>query len=146
MLSPFLVSPLKTPSPSPLPLPLLTNPPIPTSWPWNSPTLGQGPLLPLMTDLAILCYICSWSHESHHVYSLMNDLVPGNSGGGGYWLDHIVVPPMGLLTPSAPCSFLSLLHWGLCAHSKGRLQRSTSVFVRHWWSLSRDSYNWLLCQ
>ena len=36
----------------------------------------QGPLLPLMTDQAILCYICSWSHKSHHVYSLVGGLVP----------------------------------------------------------------------
>ena len=40
MLSPFLVSPPK--SPYPLPLPLLTNPPTPaTSWPWHSTTLGH---------------------------------------------------------------------------------------------------------
>ena len=37
MLSPFPVSPLKTP----YPLPLLTNPPTPTSWPWHSPVLGH---------------------------------------------------------------------------------------------------------
>ena len=40
MLSPFLVSPLKTPYA--LPLPLLPNPLTPHSWPWNSPTLGHG--------------------------------------------------------------------------------------------------------
>jgi hypothetical protein len=34
MLSPFLVFPLKTPYP-------LTNPPIPTSWPWHSLILGH---------------------------------------------------------------------------------------------------------
>jgi hypothetical protein len=39
MLSPFLVSPLK--STLPYPLPLLPNPPTPTSWPWHSPTLGH---------------------------------------------------------------------------------------------------------
>ena len=39
MLSPFLVSPLKTPYP--FPLPLLTNLPTPTSWPWHSPILGH---------------------------------------------------------------------------------------------------------
>jgi hypothetical protein len=31
-------------------------------------------------DKAILCYICSWSHESHHVCFLVGDLVPGSSG------------------------------------------------------------------
>jgi hypothetical protein len=34
------------------------------------------------------------------VFSLVGGLVPGSSGG--YWLVHIVVPPMGLQTPSAP--------------------------------------------
>ena len=64
------------------------------------PSQDQGPLLPLMPDKAILCYICSWSHESHHVYSLVGGLVPGSSRG--YWLVHIVIPLMGLQTPSAP--------------------------------------------
>ena len=31
--------------------------------------------------------------------SLVGDLVPGSSGG--YWWVHIVVPPMGLQTPSS---------------------------------------------
>jgi hypothetical protein len=77
---------------------LLPGPGIPPHW-VTEPSQDQG-LLPLMTDKAILCYICSWSHESHHVYSLIGDLVPGSSGG--YWLVYIVVPPIGLLTPSAP--------------------------------------------
>jgi hypothetical protein len=34
------------------------------------------------------------------VYSLAGGLVPESSGE--YWLVHIVVPPMGLQTPSAP--------------------------------------------
>ena len=36
-----------------------------------------------MTDKAILCYIHSWSHESHHVYSLVGTLVPV---GSDFWL------------------------------------------------------------
>jgi hypothetical protein len=38
------------------------------------------------------------------VYSLVGDLVPGSSGAG-YWLVHIIVPPMGLQTPSTSCVF-----------------------------------------
>jgi hypothetical protein len=107
MLSPFLVL---LPKPNyPITLPLLTNPPTPTSLSWHSPTLGpsqdQRPLLPLIFNKAILCYICSWSHGSLHVYSLVGGLVPGSSGG--YWLVHIVVPSMGLQAPSGP-SVLSL--------------------------------------
>jgi len=43
---------------------------------WLSPTpgdpalAGQGLLLPLVPNKAILCYTCSWSHGSVHVYSL----------------------------------------------------------------------------
>jgi hypothetical protein len=96
------------PSPSPcfydrVPPP---NPPPPTSPPsvplhWDIYYTFIGPLHPLMSDKAILCYICSWSH----VYSLVGSLVPGSSGG--FWLVDIVVLPMGLQIPSAP-SVLSL--------------------------------------
>jgi hypothetical protein len=51
-----------------------------------------------MHDNAFLCYICSWSH----VFSLVDGLVPGNSGDGGVWLLDIVVLPMELQTPSTP--------------------------------------------
>ena len=34
------------------------------------------------------------------MFSLIGDLHPGSSRG--YWLVHIVVPPMGIQTPSAP--------------------------------------------
>jgi hypothetical protein len=110
MLSPFLVSPPKAPYPTPpypcsptypLPLPYLG---IPLQWDIE-PSQDQGPLLPLMSNKAILCYICSWSSGSLHVYSLVGGLVPGSSGG--YLLIHIVVPPMELQVPSAP-SVLSL--------------------------------------
>jgi hypothetical protein len=47
------------------------------------PSQDQGPLLPLMLDKAILCYICCWSHGSLHVYSLVGGLVLGSSGGTG---------------------------------------------------------------
>jgi hypothetical protein len=43
-------------------------------------------------------------NKSLLVYDFVGGLVPGSSSGGGgkYWLVHIVVPPMGLQTPSAP--------------------------------------------
>jgi hypothetical protein len=50
-----------------------------------SPSQDQGPLLPLMSNKAILCYICCWRHESLHVYSLVDGLVPVSSGHSG-WL------------------------------------------------------------
>ena len=92
MLSPFLVPLLRI---------LLSHPPsscfckgvsLPThpllppcpSIPWGiEPSQNQRPLLPLMPDKAIICYICGWSHGSLHVYSLVRGLVPGSCGGGG---------------------------------------------------------------
>ena len=50
------------------------------------PSQGQGPLLSLMTNKIILCYICSWSLESLHVYSLVGGLIPGSSGGTGWFI------------------------------------------------------------
>jgi hypothetical protein len=64
----------------PLPLPC---PGIYLHW-GIQPSQDQGPLLPLMTDKAILCYICGWSHGSLLLYSLVGGLVPGS------WLIHIV--------------------------------------------------------
>jgi hypothetical protein len=89
MLSPFLVSPPKTPYPSPLPL--LTPAHQPThsrflalAFPWGlEPSQDEGPLLPLMTYNAIICSICSWSLESHHVYSMVGGLVPESCGVTG---------------------------------------------------------------
>jgi hypothetical protein len=86
------------------------------------------------------------SQESYHVYSLVGGLVPGSSGE--YCFVHIIIPPMGLFILlfllQLLGSFLWLLHWGPCAQSHGWLWASTSVFVRHWNSLSGDIYIRLL--
>ena len=37
-----------------------------------------------MSNTAILCYICGWSHGSLHVYFLVVGLVPGSSGATGW--------------------------------------------------------------
>jgi hypothetical protein len=59
-------------------------PSIPLHWGINPPK-DQGVALPLMPDKTILCYICSSSHESLHVYSSVDCLVHGSSEGSG-WL------------------------------------------------------------
>jgi hypothetical protein len=104
MLSPFLFSPLKIPYP--LLLPLLCNPPTPTSWPRHSPILGHRtftgprasppiddwlghPLLHMQLEPWVsLCIFFDWWFSPWELW--------------GYWLVHIVVPPRGLQTPSAP--------------------------------------------
>jgi hypothetical protein len=94
-------------SPHTLPLPS-SCPGIPLLWSIEQPQ-AQGPFLPLMSNKAILCHICSQCHGSLHVYSLVGGPVPGSSG---VWLDDTVAPSTGLQTPSAPfiICFTSHLH------------------------------------
>jgi hypothetical protein len=85
MFSLFQVSFSETPIPSPPCLyegaPLLSSlPGISLHWSMEPPQ-AQGPLLPLMSNKAILCHICSWSNGSLHVYSLVCGTVAGSSRG-----------------------------------------------------------------
>jgi hypothetical protein len=106
MLSSFLISPLKPPIPSP-PLHSLTHqfplpcPGIPLHWDIIDPLQDQGPLLSLMSHKAILCYLCSWIHESLLVYSLVGGLVPKRSGGlvGSYCSSYGAANPFSSLGP-----------------------------------------------
>ena len=77
---------------------LLPGPGIPLYWSILS-LQDQGPLLPMMANQAILCYICSQRHELW-----------------GCWLVHIVVPPIGLQLIGF---FLQLHRWGPCVPSNG---------------------------
>jgi hypothetical protein len=88
MLSPFLVflHPRNTLSHPPFPCFYEGAPPPPClQFPYTGasiePPQDQGPLLPLLHDKAILCYICSL----RHVYSFADGLVPRSYGGFG-WL------------------------------------------------------------
>jgi hypothetical protein len=111
MLSPSLVSPqecfslsLILPSPASMRM-LPSHLPTPMSLPWHSHTLGNqaftGPRIsPLIDARQCLYYKCSWSHGLLNVYSLVGELIPGNSVG--VWLVEIVVLPMGLQIPSVP--------------------------------------------
>jgi hypothetical protein len=64
---------------------LLPCPGIPLHW-GIEPSQYQGPLLPLMSHKAILCYICSWTHGFLYVYSLVGGLVPGSSWVTGWFI------------------------------------------------------------
>ena len=150
MLSPFQSSPPKNPPiPSSLPLflwgccsfhlPIPTSPAsVPLHWGIYPALKEQGPLLPLMHVIAILCNICSWSH----VYIFVDGLLPGSSCGTG-WLILLFFlwgyNPLQLFW-----SFLYLLYWGSHTQFNGWLWASISLFVRLWKSLSRDSYIRLL--
>jgi hypothetical protein len=73
-----------TPCKSTHPL-LLPDPGIPLHWGIET-SQEQRPLLPSMTSKTILCYICGWSHELLHVYSLVVGLVPRSSGSTGWFI------------------------------------------------------------
>jgi hypothetical protein len=64
---------------------LLPCPGIPLHWSIK-PSQEQGSLLPLKFYKAILCYICSWSHGSLHMYSLVGGLGLGSSEGTGWFI------------------------------------------------------------
>jgi hypothetical protein len=98
VLSPYLISPNPGNLLSHPPFPcsyegitLVTHPFLPSclQFPYTGssmePSWNQGPLLPLMPDKNILCYICSWSYRSLHMYSLVSGLVPVSSEWTG-WL------------------------------------------------------------
>ena len=59
------------------------------------PLQDQAPLLSLMSDKAILCYLCGLSHGSLHVYSLVGGLAPGSSGRSyccsSYWSKPLLI-------------------------------------------------------
>ena len=86
MLSPFLVHPPTSmrmfPHPPTTHPPLALHPQVPMHY-IIKPSQDQGPLLPLMLNKVILCYICDSSHGSLHVVSLVGGLDPGSSGGSG---------------------------------------------------------------
>jgi len=89
--------------------------PIPASPIYYSYTLGhQCPPLRLMTDKAILGYICSWSHGSLHVYFFGWCFSPWE-----FWVVVVVdtVLPMGLQSPSVSPVLLLALPFGVTGFS-----------------------------
>ena len=75
---------------------------------WDiKPLQDQEPILPLMTNKAILCNICNRSHGSLHVYSLVGGLVSVSSRVTGLFIFFFLLwgcKPLQLLV-----SFLYLL-------------------------------------
>ena len=111
-LSPFQVSPLKIPYTITLP-PCLYKGALPPSHSLPSflpgiylhwgikHTQAQGPLLPVMSNKAILCHICGQSHGS--LFGWWSR--PCELGGGGGWPVDNVASSLGLQTCSIPSVF-----------------------------------------
>jgi hypothetical protein len=79
----------KFPIPSPT---LLPYTPTPTSWPWRSPVLGHIKFA-WKRGLSFQWWPTRPSSATYAARDMSS---------GEYWLVHIVVPPIGLQTPSAP--------------------------------------------
>ncbi|EDL07812.1 mCG144580, partial [Mus musculus] len=90
------------PYPSPdsmrvLPPPLrFSCPGIPLHWGIEHPQ-AQGPLLPLMSNKALLFHISDQHHGLLHVYSLVGGSVPRNSGVSVMLI--LLLPPWGFKPP-----------------------------------------------
>jgi hypothetical protein len=92
----------------------------------------------LMSDKAILFYLCIWSHGSLPVHSLVGGLVPGSTA----WSDQLMLFFLwGYNPPQLLQSFCHLPHQGSWTQSDGWLQTSTSVLVRCWLNLPRSSHS-----
>jgi hypothetical protein len=128
MLSPFLFSPLETPYPIPLPcffegdtppthplLPYLLGIPLHCD---IKPSQDQGPLLTMMPNKTILCYIYGRCHGSLHGS-------PWKLRGFSWFI--LLFFPWGCKAIQLLQSFLWFLHWGPRAQSNGCLQISASV-------------------
>jgi hypothetical protein len=108
---------------------------IPLHW-GIEPSQHQLPLLPLIPDKAILCYIFGWSHGSFHMYLLVGGLVPGSSEGGGgglgisnsVWVGGCIWDRS--LVNQTPQSSQSLDYQPKIIH--GVTHRSRHMFTREW--------------
>ena len=91
------------------------------------PPQDQGPLIQLMPDKVVLCYICIWIHESLHVYSLVSGLVSGSLRQSGQLILFFLqgCNPLQLLQ-----SFPQFFYWDLQAHPDGWLLASASLLVK----------------
>jgi hypothetical protein len=108
---------------------------IPLCW-GIKPPQDQRPSLPLMPDKATLCYICSWSHGSVHVYVLFRWWFNPWELWVVWLVDAVLL--LGLQSPSAPLVLPLSLPLGYL-DSVWWLAVTISVLVI-WQKLSRDSY------
>jgi hypothetical protein len=121
---------------------LSPKPPIPSPCP--SPQATHSCFL-------ALAFPCTGAYDLHKTKGLSSHWWPTRPssatyatrdtalGVGVYWLVHLVVSPIGLQTPLAPWVLSLAPSLGPCVPSNRWLWASTSVFARHWHSLTRES-------
>jgi hypothetical protein len=145
--------PMETLYPISLPLPLQgcspTHPLTPASLPSHSPTLEHQTFTGTRASSPIdapkgrpLLHMQLEPCVSLQVYSMVSGLVSRSSEGFSCLL--LLFFPWGCIPLQLIQYFLLLLHWRPHSQSNGWLRTPKSVFVRHWQSLSGDSYIRLL--
>ena len=137
MLFPFLVSPKPPTTMSVFPhthTPTTTSPPS-NSLHWDlKPSQDLEPLLPLVPDKVIFCYICSWNHEFFHVYSLVGGAL-GGLVGWYYSSSYGAVNPFSFFSTSSNSSigYPMLSPMIVCQHlppyllGSGRASQETAI-------------------
>jgi hypothetical protein len=101
------------------------------------PPWDQGPLLPLLSGKAILCYICIWSHGSLQAHSLVGGLDSGRTWWSG---QPMLFFQWGCNTPLLLQSLHQFPHQGPWAQSDGWLQASTSTLFSCWPDFPRNCH------
>jgi hypothetical protein len=122
------------PTHPPTPLLLPSHPGILVHW-GIEPSQDQGPLLPIMSDKIILCYICSWSPGSLHVYFLVDGLSSGVSGWLILLFFLLVANPFSSFSPFSNSSIgdpvlspmVGCKHPPLYLSGSGRASQETAV-------------------
>jgi hypothetical protein len=115
---------------------------IPLHWDMDFPQ-AQELLFSLMSNKAISAIYVVRALGPFHVYSLVGGPVPGSSRGSGQLT--LLLPPLGLHTPSAPSVPSPTPPSGTPGSPfNGWLQAYSSVLLRLWQSLSGGNYIRLL--
>jgi hypothetical protein len=112
--------------------------PIPSPCPAPQPTHSR---------FLALAFPCTGAYDLHKTKGLSSHWWPARPSSAtyatrdssvGYWLVHIVDPPIGIPTPLAPWLLSLAPSLGDCVPSNRWLWASTSVFARHQHSLTRE--------
>ena len=107
---------------SPIPSPTLPYPPTPTTWPWHSPVLRH----------IKFAWPMGLSFHWWPTRPFSDSYAARDTSSRGYWLVHIVVPPIGLQTPLAP--------WLLSLAPLMRISFFLILFIRYFPHLHFQCY------
>jgi hypothetical protein len=114
----------------------LPYPPTPTSWPWRSPVLGHIKFA-RPRGLSSRWWLTRPSSATYAARDMSS---------GGYWLVHIVVPPIGLQTPSPPWALSLTPPLGILLTSTYERKHTVVVFWNLIYFTSYKVLHFLSCR